>query len=98
MNSKPRFAPPAWRSILAFSALALVSAIALSVFLVAFHSNSLPEGAAKYAFATASSRLGFVASALAFVLSLAGKGRVCLPVALASFGLGSLWIISWAYY
>jgi hypothetical protein len=45
LTSKPRFVPPPWRSILAFAALILVSAIGLSVLLVAVHANSLPEGA-----------------------------------------------------
>ena len=97
-NSKPRFGPPAWRSILAFSALILVSAIGLSVLLVAVHANSLPEGDAKYSFALASCRLGFFASVLALMLSLVGKGRVRLPVTLASLGLGCLWIIAFAMY
>lgn len=90
LNSKPRFVPPAWRSIVAFSALILASAIGLSVLLVAFHANSLPEGASKYSFAVASSRFGFAASMLALALALVGKGPVCLPAALASFGLASL--------
>jgi hypothetical protein len=93
-NSKPRFVRPAWRSIAAFSALILASAIGLSVLFVAFHANSLPEGAAKYSFAVASSRFGFAASGLALVLSLVGKGPVCLPAALASFGLAALWGIA----
>ena len=98
LNSKPRFVLPVWRSIIAFSALILASAIGLSVLLVAFHANSLPEGAAKYSFAVASSRFGFAASALAVVFSLVGKGPVCLPAALASFGLASLWMIAIVAY
>ena len=98
LTSKPRFVPPAWRSILALVALILVSVIGLSVLLVAFHANSLPEGSGKYAFALASSRRGFAASLLALVLSLVGKGPVCSPVALASLGFACLWIISWAMY
>lgn len=97
-KSKPRFVPPAWRSALAFSALILVSAIGLSVLLVAFYENSLPEGASKYSFAVASSRFGFLASALALILSLIGRGPVCSPVALTSFGLGSFWVIALATY
>lgn len=97
-KSKPRFVPPAWRSVLAFSALILVSAIGLSVLLVVFYANSLAEGTSKYSFAVASSRFGFLASALALILSLVGKGPVCSPVALASFGLGSLWVIALATY
>jgi hypothetical protein len=98
LKSKPRFAPPKWRSILAFCDLILVSAIGFAVLLVAFHSNRLPEGDAKYAFALASSRFGFWASAAAFVLSLAGKGPVCAPVALASLGLAALWVIALVMY
>lgn len=97
-NSKPRFGIPVWRSVVSFSALILVTAIGLSVFAVAAHANSLPEGDAKYTFAIASCSFGFLASVLALLLSLAGKGRVCLPVALASFGLGCLWIIALATY
>ena len=97
-NSKPRFASPKWRGILAFSDLILVSAIGLSVLLVVFHANSMPEGDAKYAFAVGSSRSGFWASAAALMLSLAGKGPVCAPVALASFGLAALWVIGLITY
>jgi hypothetical protein len=91
-NSKPRFASPKWRSFLAFSGLILVSAIGLSLLLVASYANRLPEGDAKYAFAVVSSRLGFWASTAALILSLAGKGPVCAPVALASLGLAALWV------
>ena len=97
-KSTPRFAPPKWRTVLAFSDLILVSAIGLSVLIVAFHANRLPEGDAKYAFAVASSRLGFWASATALLLSLVGKGPVCAPVALASFGLAALWVIALLTY
>ena len=97
-NSNPRFVSPLWRSIVAFSALILVSTIGLSVFVVAFRANTLPEGDAKYSFFLASCRFGFLTSALALLLSLIGKGRVCLPVALASLGLGCLWIIAIAMY
>jgi hypothetical protein len=98
LTSKPRFVSPRWRSVLAFAALILVSAIGLSVLIVAFHENSLPEGPGKYAFALASSRRGFAASVLALVLSLVGKGPVCSPVALASLGLACLWVVTFAMY
>ena len=98
LTSKPRIVPPAWRSVLALAGLVMVSAIGLSVLLVAFHANSLPEGSDKYAFALASSRRGFAASVFTLALSLVGKGPVCSPVALASVGLACLWIISWAMY
>ena len=98
LNSKPRFAPPRGRSIAAFLALILTSAIGLAVLFVAVHANSLPEGAAKYSFAVASYRFGFAASALALVVSLVGKGPVRLPAALASFGLASLWVIAFITY
>ena len=88
---------PAWRSVLAFSGLILVSAIGLFVVLVLLYANSLSEPT-KYSFAVTSSRCGFLASALALVLSLVGKGSVCTPVALASFGLGSFWVIALAMY
>ena len=97
LKSEPRFVTPAWRSVLAFSGLILVSAIGLFVVLVFFYANSLPEPA-KYALAVTSSRFGFLASALALLLSLVGKGPVCAPVALASFGLGSFWVIALAMY
>ncbi|HLZ40550.1 MAG TPA: hypothetical protein VKQ11_06300 [Candidatus Sulfotelmatobacter sp.] len=88
---------PTWRSVLAFSGLILVSAIGLFVAFVFFYANSLPEPA-KYSFAVTSSGFGFLASALALLLSLVGKGRVCAPVALGSFGLGSFWVIALATY
>jgi hypothetical protein len=97
-SCKPRFGFPVWRSIVSFSALILVSAIGLSVFAVTAHAGSLPEGNANYTFAVVSCRFGFLASVLALLFSLVGKGRVCLPVALASFGLGCLWIIALAMY
>jgi hypothetical protein len=96
-KSEPRFAVPAWRSIIAFAGLILVSVIGLFVVLVILYGNSLSEPA-KYSFAVTSSRIGFRASVLGLVLSLVGKGRVCAPVALASFGLVSLWVIGLAMY
>lgn len=98
LTSKPRFISPLWGSVLTFAALILVSAIGLSVLLVAFHENRLPEGGGKYAFALASSRHGLASSLLALVLSLVGKGPVCFPVALASFGLACLWVITLVMY
>ena len=98
LKSRPRFATPKWRTIVAFSDLILVSAIGLSVLMVAFHANRMPEGNAKYAFAVASSRLGFWASASALILSFVGKGSVCTPVALASFGLAALWVFGLLMY
>lgn len=97
VNSKPRFVTPVWRSVLAFSGLILISGIGLFVVLVLFYANSLSEPA-KYSFAAASSRGGFLASAVALVCSLAGKGRVCAPVALASCGLGAFWVVALAMY
>ena len=97
VKSNPRFAAPVWRSVLAFAGLILVSSIGLFVVLVLLYANSLSEPA-KYSFAVASCRCGFLASAVTLVLSLLGKGRVCAPVALASFGLGSFWVIALAMY
>ena len=96
-KSKPRFVSPGWRSVLAFSSLILVSGIGLFVVFLFFYANSLPEPA-KYALAVTSSRCGFLASAVALLLSLLGKGPVCAPVALASFGLGTFWVIALAMY
>jgi len=67
------------------------------VVLVFFYANSIPEPA-KYALVVTSSRFGFLASAFALLLSLVGKGPVCPPVALASFGLESLWVTTLAMY
>jgi len=78
----------------AFSGLVLASLTGLSVLLVASHANSLPEGATKYSFGIASSRVGFGVSIFGLLLSLIGKGPVCLPAALASFGLAALWVIA----
>jgi hypothetical protein len=96
-KSEPRFVVPVWRSVVAFSGLLLISAIGIFVMLVSLHANTLSEPA-KYAFAVTSSKVGFRGSILALVLSLVGKGRVCGPVALASFGLGSLWVIVLSMY
>jgi hypothetical protein len=96
-KSEPRFVAPAWRSILAFCGLILVSAVGLLVLAGFLYVNSLPEPA-KYTSAVMFSRLGFLASALALLLSLVGKGRVCAPTALASFGLASFWVIAIAMY
>jgi len=74
--------------------LALASVIGNSVLFVTSHANELPEGPTKYLFAIASSRLGFAASAVALVLSPVGKGPLCLPASLASFGLVALWVIA----
>ena len=93
----PRFASPKWRTILAFCDLILVSAIGFSVLLVVFHANSVPEGNAKYAFAAASSRIYFWASASTFFHSWE-KARVCAPVALASFGIAARWVIGLLTY
>ena len=59
MKTEPRFASPRWGTIVAFVDLILVSAIGLSVLLVAVHANRMAEGDAKYAFVVMSSRLGF---------------------------------------
>lgn len=98
LKSEPRFATPKWRGVLAFCGLILVSGIGLSVLMVAFHSNRMPEGDAKYAFAVASARLGFWTSVSALSLSAIGKGRVCAPVALASISLAALWVIGLVMY
>jgi len=93
-TSRPRFAPPAWRRIAAFSGLTLASSIGLSVLFVAFHANGLPEGPTKYSFAIAADRLGFAASAIALALSLVGNGPVRLPASLASLSLAALWVFT----
>ena len=93
-NSKPRFVRPVWRRITVLLGLTLASVIGLSVLFVMSHANDLPEGPTKYSFAIASSRLGFKASAIALVLSLAGKGPARLPASLASLGLAALWVIA----
>jgi len=90
--SKPRFAPPVWRRIAVFLGLTLASAIGLSVLFVSSHANALPEGPTKYSFALETSRRGLEASAIAFVLSLLGKGPVRLPASLASLALAALWV------
>lgn len=96
-KSEPRFVAPAWRSILAFCGLILVSAAGLFVVVVFLYVNSMSEPA-KYTSAVTFSVLGFFASAIALLLSLVGKGPVCAPVALASFGLASFWVIAIAMY
>jgi len=56
--------------------------------------GGMPESGTKYSLAMKGSGLGFLASILALVLSLIGKGPARLPASLASFGLAALWLVA----
>ena len=85
---------PAWRAVAVFVGLILASVIGLLVVVVIAVVGGMPESGTKYSLAMKSSGLGFLASILALVLSLIGKGPARLPASLASFGLAALWFVA----
>jgi hypothetical protein len=97
-KSRPRFGSPTWRYVAVISALTIASVVGLSVLFVIFHVSGMPESETRYSFAMKSSARGFVASTIALLLSLLGKGPVRLPSSLASFGLAALWIVAALLY
>jgi hypothetical protein len=84
LKSKQRFVPPAWRGVLAFIALTLVSAIGLPLFFAAIHARGMPEGPAKYSFLVMVQTFGVGESIFTLALALVGKGPARLPVACSS--------------
>ncbi len=92
-QAKPRFSPPVWQSIAAFSGLAIASVVGLFALFVVFYGSRVSE-AMHETFVLASCRAGFWLSAIAFLLSLLGKRPVRLPAALASVGLVAFWVIA----
>jgi hypothetical protein len=97
-KSRPRFGSPMWRYVVVILALTIASVVGLSVLFVISHVSGMPENEMKYSFAMKSSARGFVASAIALLLSLIGKGPVRLPSSLASFGLAAFWMVAALLY
>ena len=97
-RSRPRFGAPKWRYVAVILALTIASVVGLSVLFVISRVNGMPESETRYSFAMGSSALGFVASAIALLLSLIGKGPARLPSSLGSLGLAALWIVSALLY
>jgi hypothetical protein len=95
---RPRFGSPMWRYVAVILGLTIASVVGLSVLFVISHVSGMPESETRYSFAMKSSARGFVASAIALLLSLVGKGSVRLPSSLASFGLAALWIAAALLY
>jgi hypothetical protein len=84
----------AWRTVSVFVGLILASVIGLVVVLVVVLVGGMAESGTKYSLAMKSSGFGFLASILALVLALIGKGPARLPVSLACFGLAALWLVA----
>jgi len=93
-KSRSRPDSPAWRAVAVFAGLILASIIGVFVVIVVAVVGGMPESGTKYSLAMKSSGLGFLASILALVLSLIGKGPARLPGSLASFGLAALWFVA----
>jgi hypothetical protein len=85
---------PTWRTVSVFVGLILASVTGLVVVLMVAVVGGMPESGTKYSLAMKGSGLGFLASILALVLSLIGKGPARLPASLASFGLAALWLVA----
>jgi hypothetical protein len=85
---------PAWRTVAVFAGLILASVVGLLVLVAIVVVGGMQESATKYSLAMKSSGVGFLASMLALVLSLVGKGPVRLPASLASLGLAALWFFA----
>ena len=94
LKSRSRPDSPAWRTVAVFAGLILASIIGVFVVIVVAVVGGMPESGTKYSLAMKSSGLGFLASILALVLSLIGKGPARLPGWLASFGLAALWFVA----
>jgi hypothetical protein len=94
LKSRSRPDSPAWRAVAVFAGLILASIIGVFVVIVVAVVGGMPESGTKYSLAMKSSGLGFLASILALVLSLIGKGPARLPGSLASFGLAALWFVA----
>jgi hypothetical protein len=94
LKSRSNPGSPTWRTVSVFVGLILASVIDLVVVLIVAVVGGMPESGTKYSLAMKSSGLGFLASILALVLSLIGKGAARLPASLASFGLAALWLVA----
>jgi hypothetical protein len=94
LKSRSRPDSPTWRAVAVFAGLILASIIGVFVVIVVAVVGGMPESGTKYSLAMKSSGLGFLASILALVLSLIGKGPARLPGSLASFGLAALWFVA----
>lgn len=94
LKSRSHPGSPAWRTVAVFVGLILASVIGVLVVVVIAVVGGMPESGTKYSLAMKSAGLGFLASILALVLSLIGKGPARLPASLASFGLAALWFVA----
>lgn len=75
----------------------LASLVGLSaLFVIVYSGNVRVE--ARYEFATKSCGRGIVASVIALLLSLIGKGPMRLPASLGSLGLAAFWLVAAILY
>lgn len=96
-KSRPRFNSPKWRYVAAFAGLVLASLVGLSAsFVIVYSGNVRVE--ARYEFAMKSCGRGIVASVIALLLSLIGKGPMRLPASLGSLGLAAFWVVAAILY
>jgi|SRR5579862_1460297 hypothetical protein len=98
LKSRSNADSSAWRTVSVFVGLILASVIGLAVVLVIAVVGGMPESGTKYSLAMKSSGFGFLASILALVLTLIGKGPARLPASLACFGLAALWLVAALLY
>ena len=98
LKSRSNADSSAWRTVSVFVGLILASVIGLAVVLVIAVVGGMPESGTKYSLAMKSSGFGFLASILALVLTLIGKGPARLPASLACFGLALLWLVAALLY
>lgn len=98
LKSRSNADSSAWRTVSVFVGLILASVIGLAVVLVIAVVGGMPESGMKYSLAMRSSGFGFLASILALVLTLIGKGPARLPASLACFGLAALWLVAALLY
>ena len=96
-KSQPRFNSPKWRYVVAFAGLVLASLVGLSaLFVIVYSGNVRVE--VRYEFAMKSCGRGIVASVIALLLSLIGKGPMRLPASLGSLGLAAFWLVAAILY
>jgi hypothetical protein len=94
LKSRSHRDAPRWRAVAVLVGLILASVIGLVVVLVIAVVGGMAESGTKYSLAMKSSGFGFLASIVALVLSLIGKGPARLPASLASLGLAALWFVA----
>ena len=92
-KSQQRSGSP-WRFVAALIGLGVASVIGLFVLVVIVWIGGMPESGPKYEYAMKSCGVGLLASTLALVLSLVGKGPVRLPSLLSSIGLAAFWLVA----